>query len=308
MQAWIYPGSPAHNADEEYRDGRKIHVLKPEYYTVNQYGNLMRLTVSNAGENAYSAANAANVKAYSQEQYVTVSANQAAMSALVRSSTKRTSAKNTLVSFVRTIGFTGVELDWEGYGEWTATDYTNYKTFVKLLGNALHMYGKKLIVDGPPIGNTTEQSYYRWRYEDFEFLPVNQVVVMAYDANSDDGAGTPVSPAWWMRDIAQWVLARISNPDRIAIGIPAYGYHGPTGGWNITIDTKAQSALFPRYTAATRDPESYEMRWTYNGISYFFQDTTSLNFKRQLLEDEGIRHVSVWHLGGNAWFTGTEPN
>jgi len=43
--------------------------------------------------------------------------------------------------------------------------------------------------------------------------------------------------------------------------------------------------------------------WTYQGISHTYQDEISLNEKRALIESLGIKYVSVFHLGGNAWFT-----
>ncbi|MBI4239392.1 hypothetical protein HY620_00180 [Candidatus Uhrbacteria bacterium] len=92
------------------------------------------------------------------------------------------------------------------------------------------------------------------------------------------------------------------------IGLPAYGYHGKTGEYAITIDTLEQSKRYTGFATAKRDPNSYEMRWSYGGVSYTYQDTTGLNLKRELIESQGIKHISVWHLGGNAWFSGkTEP-
>jgi spore germination protein YaaH len=304
VQAWIYPGNPACAASREYTDGRTIHVLKPEYYAVTDSGSLIRRTVSADGCNGYTPENAAQIKSRSQKQFVTVSSSRNGMAALTSSSAKRATAVTTLVTFVNTIGFTGIELDFEEFGSWTSTDYLNYKTFVRELGNALHAKNHQLMVDGPPIGTTLEQGYYRWRYEDFNALPVDHITIMAYDYQYDYGAGNPITPNQWLTNIVRWSKSKISDNNKIVIGIPSYGYHGKTGSYAITIDTFAQSKLFPGFASATRDPYSYEMRWSYGGTSYVYQDTTSLNLKRNLIEKEGIKHISVWHLGGNNWFSG----
>lgn len=302
VQAWIYPGPPADDADEEYRDGRVIHTLKTEYFVLNSSGVLTQLNAPGDGENAYSGANAADVINYSDEQYITVASTHANMAVLVADSTKRSNAVTTLVNMCTTTGYTGVELDFEGFADWTTTDYTNYKSFVQQLGTALHAAGNKLIVDGPPITNLTEQGYYEWKYEDFDSITeVDQVAVMLYDYQYDYGGGSSVQPASWARNGAAWVRSKINNPDRIILGIPSYGYHATTGGYTITIDTKDQSTAFTGYGTATRNADD-EMTWVNSGISYVYQDSTGLDSKRERLEDEGIKHVSVWHLGGNDWF------
>ena len=304
IMAWIYPGPPAENADEEYSDGRVLHFLKPEYYTVDSSGVLQQVTAAVYGQNGYSVANAADVKAHSVYQYFTVSANATTTAALVNSATNRTNAISTLVSFCQTIDFTGVELDWEGFGSWTTETYENYKQFVSDLSSALHVVGKKLMIDGPPIGSTLEQSYYKFKYEDFNSLGVDYLCVMAYDYQWDYGGGAAVAPNTWVVNICTWAKSKITDINKIVIGLPSYGYHATTSGYDITIDTKTESSGYTGYGTAARDSNSYEMMWTNAGISYVYQDSTGLNSKRDLIEAQGILFISVWHLGGNDWFTG----
>jgi len=304
IEAWFYPGPPAENADEEYSDGRVLWALKPEYHTMNASGVLVELDDPADGQNAYNTANIADIKTYSGEQYDTVSSNRANMATMLADSTKKTNAINTLVSFCTTTGITGVALDFEGYGTWSASDWTNYKAWVTTLGAALHAAGKKLEVAGPPITNSTEQGYYPWKYEDFESIPeVDYICMMIYDYQYDYGAGASVQPASWAQAGCNWIRSKISDVNRIIMGLPSYGYHGTTGGYTITIDTKAQSAGYTGYAGATRNADG-EMTWTNGGNSYVYQDSTGMNTKRERIEDEGIRRISVWHLGGNDWFTG----
>ncbi len=308
VQAWIYPGNPACAASTEYSDGRVIQALKPEYYNVGVNGDLILRTTLTDGCNGYSATNAAAIKKYSKEQYVTVSSDRAAMIALASSSLKRTAAVATLATFVKTVGFSGVELDFEEFSQWSASDYSNFKTFIKELGTSLHAQGLALLVDVPAISNATEQGYYPLKYEDFNSLPVDRVVIMAYDYQYDYSAGKPIAPNAWVTGIVNWSKGKITDINKIVIGLPAYGYHGKTDGYSITIDTLEQSKKLPGYTTATRDAGSYEMHWNYGGTSYFYQDSTGLNLKRTLIESLGIKNISVWHLGGNSWFSGkSEP-
>jgi spore germination protein YaaH len=306
-QAWIYPGSPACNAPNEYKDGRNIDTLKPQYFKLDATGVLIELTTAADGCNAYSPANAAEIKQYSKHQYVTIAGNRASMNALITDQTKMTNAITTIKNFLQTVGFTGAEIDFEGFARWTPQQYSGYKNFLTQLGDTLHQSGYKLMIDGPAVVADSTSSY-QWHYEDFNALPVDYVVVMEYDWQYDFGAGTPVAPLARERDVTQRIIEKITDINKIVIGIPAYGYHGQTGGYTITIDTNAQSQTYPGYNTATRDGASAEMLFATGGVSYDYADSQTLNTKRSLIESLGIKNVSVWHLGGNQWFSGkSEP-
>jgi spore germination protein YaaH len=303
IMAWVFPGEPGCNAPQEYRDGRRIDVLKPEYYTVEQTGSLRLRTEEADGCNAYSPENVEDIKAHSIAQFVTVSAEPIGMRALVSDHARRARAIATLHDFVSDHDFTGVEIDFEGFSDWTVTDYEDYQTFLVELAEVLHADNKKLMVDVPPIGNDLEQSYYVLRYEDLNDLPVDFIVIMAYDYQYDHGAGSPIAPNVWVEDIIDWALARIDDPDRIVIGLPSYGYRGETDNFEIIRGARVdltQNAGFENYT---RDPDSYEKIWQDNGVSFVVIDSEALDAKRALIESRGIQHLSVWALGGNEWFS-----
>lgn len=315
--AWIYPGSPACNAQTEYQDGRVLYMLKPQYYQVDTggAGTINQLTVAGAGCNAYSAANAADVRKYSTKQFFTISCGTAAnMDALCSSGTNRTNAINTIITFLQLTQFTGVELDWEGYGSWTAGQYTNFKTFVSALSTSLHSNGFQLMIDGPPITNSggvpvvdtaNQQSLYKFKYEDF-LTTADYLCVLAYDKQYDFGSGTSISPTTFVQNVCDWMISKVVDTTKIVVGMPSYGYHGVTAGFSITIDTQTQSSVLTGYGTATRNSD-FEMNWANAGSSFFYQDTSGMNSKRNVIEAKGIKHISVWHLGGNQWFTGAEP-
>lgn len=305
--AWIYPGPPTCDAANEYKDGRGIDTLKPQYYTLNAAGKLVQLTTANDGCNAYSPENAAEIKRYSTHQYVTISGKTTSMNALVTSQAKMAQAVTTLETFLETVKFTGVEIDFEGFAQWTPQQYSGYKNFLTQLGNSLHQNGYKLMIDGPAV-LADHSSLSSWRYEDFNTLPVDYLVVMAYDWQYDFGVGTPVAPLAWEQEVAKEIMGKIPDSNKIVMGLPSYGYHGQQGGSTITIDTNTQSQTFPGYQTAKRDPSSAEMMFTHAGVFYDYADSQTLNTKRSLLENLGIQQISVWHLGGNQWFSGkSEP-
>lgn len=303
LMAWMYPGEPGCFAASELQDGRIIPFLKPEYFTITKEGNLSFLTTQNTSCNGFSAANLNLIKDHSDHVYVTVSATGEAVDTFFKENwTHQNQAVNELVAFASEYGIEGVELDFEGFGNWSEDTYKNYLHFVSELGKNLHALGKKLMIDVPPIGNPLEQSYYRLSYEDISELPVDYIVVMAYDYQYDYGAGKPVSPNQWVIDIIKNAQKYISN-DRLVIGLPSYGYYGPTGSYSITVTNKSGLSKIIGTTRATRDPDSYEMLGINGPISYVYQDEESLNMKKRLIESLGVKYISIWSLGGNDWFS-----
>jgi spore germination protein YaaH len=304
VMAWIYPGPPGCHAAQEYSDGRSIDTLKPQYFTLEDTGVLDLLTVANSGCNAYSPANVRQIKQYSTHQYVTISGNATSMNALISDQTLETQATQRLLTFLKTVQFTGVELDFERWAQWTPEQYSGYKQFLTQLGDTLHHNGFKLMVDGPGDIASASPSL-AWNYADFNTLPVDYVVVLAYDWQYDYGAGTPVAPFSREVEVTKEVEGEITDINKIVIGVPSYGYHGATGSTTITEDTYVQSQKYPGFSTATRDSSSGEMMWTHAGISYDYADAETLAAKRMTIERLGIHSISVWSLGGNPWFAGS---
>ncbi len=304
VMAWLYPGKPTCGARAEYTDGRSIDVLKPQYFSVGDGGALILLTEQSSGCNGYSPANVADLKKYSKEQYVTISSSDAGnMRMFLSDSINSSSNINTLVSFIVDNKLTGIELDFEDFGNWDAATYTEYKQVVTRLGNALHAQNKKLMIDGPATSNAVEEGWYIWRYADFTSLPVDQVVVMTYDYQFDQGAGQPVSPIPWIQSTIKWILSRFSNVARLSFGIPSYGYRATMGTQKFTLLTYDQMKMEPGFATAQRDAVSGEMTWQSGDTVYFYQDASSMTEKLSVIRVAGIRSVSVWHLGGNQWFS-----
>ena len=302
IQAWIFPSDKTCDATSDITDPtRHYDALKPQYYALQDDGTLQQLT---SGCNAYSAANIALVKQHSTQQYVTISGNLPGISVLTSSKALTGTFVNTMLSFLQSSGFTGVEIDFEDFAQWSPQQYSAYKAFLVILGNALHSQGYKLMIDGPAISDATYQSYYpQWKWEDFNNIPqVDFLTVMAYDQQNDNGAGTPVAPLSWISNICQWMLSKISDRSRIIVGVNSYGYHAKVGSYTVTKDIYQQSTQLPGFGTATRDASSGEMMWTNAGIFYDYSDSTTLQGKLNVVLQSGIQTVSVWHLGGNQWF------
>jgi len=303
IMAWIYPGQQTCGAKTEYSDGRKIDVLKPQYFTVGWDGGLNLLTEQSDGCNGYSPQNVVDLKKYSKEQYATVASGDASsMNVFLTAALSDNASVNTLVSFAVDNKITGIEIDFEDFGNWDANSYDNYKKFIDKLGLALHNKGKKLMIDGPATSNKVEENWYRWRYADFISLPVDKIVVMTYDYQFDQGPGQAIAPASWVKNVISWTLGRFPLKNRLSFGIASYGYKVLAGTQKFTLLTYDEIRREPGFSTAKRDPGSGEMMWQNGDTLYVYNDGTSMDKELQTVNDAGINSVSVWHMGGDPWF------
>ncbi len=302
VAAWIYPGAPACDALTELRNRPDIDVVKIEFFTISS-GALELIDAQSGLCNSYSPRVVETIRAHSREQYVTISSpSRAGMEQFFTSALVSPHREiETLVSFVVSNNLTGIEIDFEDFSSWTPQNYSDYKSFVTKLGTALHAQNKKLMLDGPPIANATEQTWYQWRYRDFVALPVDTMVVMAYDHQFDHGAGTPIAPLSWIESVVRWTMQEYPA-SKLSIGIPSYGYEGTVGTFRTTIRTYNELVGKPGFDNAVRDQESAELTWQQGTTVYYYQDSTSLARKRAVIAGLGIPSISVWHLGGNQWF------
>jgi hypothetical protein len=317
LQEWLYPGPATDvtcSAPSEYADGRVQHgVLKAEYIDIDENGDPTELLASNPAYacNGYSAANAADVKAHSAQQYLTLSlADLTSEENLTGNPAKSAAAISTVTAFTRSIGFTGVDVDFENYWSWVGDDQADYYAFLTHLATALHADGLKLQVEGPP--DTTTGFNYGTVLKD----GADQVVMMAYDDEYQSPVGSSClafSPYSWMRSLITGALAEIpaAQQSRFVAGLPAEAYSATgqcqdiTGNLAFSDMQKAPGySSDPAVIASRRDPGSGEIRWSSGGTFYDYVDQTALDSKLALVESLGVDTVSVWTLGGgNPWFS-----
>jgi spore germination protein YaaH len=307
--AWIYPGAPAWSATNKNHLNPKdmyhtyhIDILRAQYFSIKDDGSISLISEDpeNMMEtaNGFSTENVSDLKAYSSQQYATVSGTMPGIQHLWNYSANVNAAITILTSFVISNGITGIDIDFENFGKWSSTDYINYKQFITNLGNTLHSHGKKLIICGP-VWTSVDSPFPNWNYSDFVSLPVDYMSPMTYDYQWDFGGGAPIAPLDWLATWAKNMLA-IFPAVKLIMGLPSYGYTATEHQYDIKIKTYNQ--IIGASAGAVRDPSSAEMMKTSGTAIKVYNDNVSLNAKRAVLEKAGIKIVSVWHLGGNLWF------
>ena len=303
LEAWIYPGEPACGALTELSSKKvQVSTLKIEYFTLGTDGVVKLLDEKSSGCNGFSTTSLNSFKQYAKEIYVTISGHHDDLVAMVKN---KTAEKNVeiIVTFAKANQLSGVELDIEDFSAWSSADYEGFKWFVNLLGSKLHVSGMKLAIDGPAIANAESQGWYRFKWDDFNNLPVDSFVVMAYDYQVDQGAGSPITPSNWLSDVIVWTKTKINDDSKIVVGIPSYGYKATNGSYTariLTAEEIRKNTTFDK--EAVRDTESFELMQKGEKEVVVLCDKACMQYKKKLINSMGIDRISVWHLGGNDWF------
>jgi len=316
---WVFPDSTINGATDIAAE--RWHTISAMWYELTTSGDYLKRDTSGYGANFYyTAANALIVRENATVALVNLSSgNSTYVNALTSNSTKRSNLITEMISFCETNNFDGVDLDLETFAvaSMSAGQYTDFKTLITELGNALHAEGLILSIEVPPIWNTAantesgsgdawdgnnSQGYYRLVYSDFNTLPVDQVVVMAYDYQYDYSAGEPNQPLKWLEEIMRFARQSIDETrTEIVAGIPSAGYSGATGGYAITGRTYDYLSVQTGFGGASRDAGSGELIWANGGTSYAAIDDTSIQLKVAQAEAVGIYKYALWHIGDNQY-------
>jgi len=275
--------------------------------------------------------------------YITVSGSHLSLKTLLEDQTKKNALKNAIINYMtynnsmpNMSKFEGVELDFENpsisdtvpFGPSLWNDpvpinvscwgsyqkyWSSYFQLINMIGDALHSMPipKKLMIDCPEMNQDASG---KWDYGFFKNNPnVDYICVMAYDYMYTH-SGEAVAPTNWVSNIVDYVISKMGgstsndyNMNKVIIGIPSYGYTLVNNEVVLKqkLDAQAQTGYY-NISDNPRDAASYERYFTKNGIKWYYQDGIGMSAKEEFIRSKGIKHVSVWSLGGNTWFNKME--
>jgi spore germination protein YaaH len=154
------------------------------------------------------------------------------MAAVLADPVTRRQHVETVVAFAADGDFDGIDLDYEqfafadGRGTWAETR-PNWVAFVEELAAELHADGRTLTVSIPPVydaGRTSESGF--WVYDYGAIVEhVDRIRIMAYDYSVAEPG--PIAPLYWVETAITGALEATGSPDKLVLGLPAYGRNWP---------------------------------------------------------------------------------
>lgn len=314
-EGYLFP-DVVDNNNEVYTTikNKNFDAVKAMWYEIDESegGLLVERDSASYGSWGYNASNTAFIKDHA-ELWLVVTEGYSGFSALMASSTGQSYATSTLVSKVQSYGATGVSLDIEGFGSWTAGETSAYYDFVTSLCNELHAINAKCGLYVPPIWNTSangesgsgdewdsanSNGYYELDYPSVDALPLDYIEIPIYDYHFDYAAQRPDAPLKWGDDILSFAKDNFTDDSRIVAGFPSAGHCGQTNSYSPTALSFATANASSTFLAtATRDPESGMLYWVDGAYHCYVSDSDSMDTFRERAERNGISNYSVWYIG-----------
>ncbi|MBV1892440.1 MAG: hypothetical protein KUG57_00240 [Ilumatobacteraceae bacterium] len=155
------------------------------------------------------------------------------MAAVLADPSTRRAHIDTIVEFAAAGDYDGVDIDYEqfafadGKDSWAATR-PNWVAFITELASELHSAGRTLTVSIPPVYDaerTSESGF--WVYDYGAIVDhVDHIRIMAYDFSVAEPG--PIAPLDWVEGAIEGVIEAAGSPDKLVLGLPAYGRNWPT--------------------------------------------------------------------------------
>lgn len=188
----------------------------------------------------------------------------------------------------------GIDIDYESL---LATDKDAFSKFIKILGEELHKNRKLLTIAVlPKSANIIYQFSASRQAQDWEAIGkyVDEFRIMGYDwtHNSTTDPGS-ISPTYWLKEILEYATETVDS-EKIVLGLPLYGYYWKEDGvsaltWEDVIELEGDINLDQNTLEKVIKTETGEA---------WFQDAETINYRRELARDFGIKGVIYWRLGG----------
>ena len=194
-------------------------------------------------------------------------------------------------------GMNGVHIDFEMV---QPGDRQNLTQFLKELSERLQPAGFEVSIAVPA---KTQESYVNSFSGAYDYAAiarhVDAMMIMAYDEHWRGGPPGPVASIGWVERVIRYALSEGVPPEKIVLGVPAYGYDWPqTGRARAVTYTQAIELASQHGVKIQWDDTAKVPYFKYGaGRQVWFEDRSSLSHKLELVKKYGLAGISLWRLG-----------
>ena len=315
--------------DWDYNDGfetlkqynSQFSSVSPFWYAINSDGEIQKT-------NVYGDPNLVNYTAAQQIDLIpTITSFDAAIMAKVLKNEETIQAHiNYIVNEVKTNDFDGIDLDYESI---YLRDKEKFFTFLQKLSAEMIKIDRKLIFTVLPkwgddvIYAGLEETRKVQDYKRIADL-VDEFRIMTYDyIGRNPAVYGPNAPLQWMEDVIQYAILQGVPRDKIVLGIPTYSYDYSSRGelknldyYPVTKVGKGEKNAFAYYNKSVEEVKNahpgensfheewgeaiYKFQRDGEGRVLVYPTSESIQLRKQLAADYGIRGVAFWRLGDEA--------
>lgn len=219
-----------------------------------------------------------------------------------------------IVNTVVTLGYGGVDLDFEYIGRENAAAYAE---FVRKINERLNERGDfvTLVALAPKISSVQEGLLYEGHDYGALAAAADKALLMTYEWGYTYGPPMAVAPINEVRRVVDYAMTEMP-PEKAILGIPNYGYdwtlpymRGTSVARSLSNTDAVRNAVFTNssimFDERAASPFYYYSAPNENGILsehvVWFEDAESVSAKFDLLEEYSLSGMSVWNV--MKWFS-----
>jgi len=285
---WVYVvGSSIPQSLRDHAD--QIDVIAPAWFHANANG----MIYGNDSPAVTQFARAHGIKV------VPIVANgefqQGVSHTLVTDGNRQTQLLDGLQRLVNNFGYDGVNIDFENLAP---PDRALFSALMSNVYARLHPLGKLVTI---AIPSKTSETFggFSGGFDYAAIAPsVDLAVIMAYDQHYSGGPAGPIADVAWVNDVISYAKSSIP-PSKILLGLPFYGYNWAIGrnGARSMAYNDIVATVFATGTQIQMDPSSQSPFFIYAGRIVWFENSSSLRTKVNLVNQHGLAGWAGWRLG-----------
>lgn len=290
---YYYPGdNSSYNSLSNYSN--YIDEIATDTYSTDGLGNITGYVPSKQ----LSYANSNNITAYAM---VSNYFDGKITKSLLESSENRQRLINNILNSLKQNNYKGVNIDLEGIYSYDRSQFTDFMTE---LYNTLHPQGLMVTVavpaktvDNPSDGWSGAYDYAQiGKYSD-------KVIIMAYDDHWAGGDPGSIASIGWVQKVVDYTV-KVIPKEKVVLGLAAYAYDWPSTGARADSYSISEAYSVASQNGATIKWDSVSKSSYYNytdssGVYHtvWFEDSTSIGYKLDIVNNYDLSGVSVWRLG-----------
>ncbi len=275
----------------------KITTLAPFFYRLDKEGNLSGQTNPELIRTA-SATGTKVLAVVTNISSANSSFSKDTIHALLRSKTARSKAISEILNLLKSNGYSGVNIDFEGV---PVADRPYLTAFFRELSNSLRANNYLVTAALPAKTAAEEWSAWSGAYDYQAIAPyLDLAVIMSYDQHYVNGPPGPVAAKPWVERVISYALRHFS-PQKLIMGLAAYGYDW-SGNSGRALNYAAIQSLINQYKIAPKWHEQYQtpyFTYTKSGVKHevWYENRQSTAAKLELIDQYNLRGVAIWRLG-----------